>query len=130
MENKKNYPKEIFSGFITQFDVEVLECTKDMLRACWHVRPGDLNSADIAHGGASFSVADALCAVLGYEDRHVLTKSSHFYYYYPIEQGDVEIICCVSRKGSFTSLMEVELIQNEKVCMKGFFDMAKMKEKD
>ena len=129
MDNKKNHPEAIFSGFITQFDVEVLECTKEKLRACWHVRQGDLNSADIAHGGASFSVADALCAVLGYEDRHVLTKSSHFYYYYPLVEGEVEIICRVSRRGSLTSLMEAELIQDGKVCMKGFFDMAKMKEK-
>lgn len=129
MVNKKNQPEEIFAGFITQFDIEILEHTDRELRAYWHVHEADLNPANIAHGGACFSVADVLCAVLGYRDRHVLTKSSHFYYYYPIEQGDVEIICCVSRKGSFTSLMEVELIQGGKVCMKGFFDMAKMKEK-
>lgn len=127
MDDTLKIPDKIYDGFSSQFNLELKESTDDLVHALWHVETSDLNPAGIVHGGASFSVADAMCATLGYRTLHVLTKSVRYFYYHSLVIGDVDVMCRFKRKGSFTSLMEVELIQDEKVCMKGFFDMAKMK---
>lgn len=128
MTRSLKIPDEIREGFASQFDLELLKYTDQEVHALWRVQEKDLNPAGIVHGGASFSVADGMCATLGFPILHVLTKSVHFYYNRPLVLGEVDIHCRFSKKGSFTSLMEAELIQDGKLCMKGFFDMAKMKE--
>ncbi|MDD7363518.1 MAG: PaaI family thioesterase [Peptoniphilus sp.] len=127
MKENIQLPKKIVDGYASQFDIEPIEYTDDLVHIRWNVGQSDLNPANIAHGGAIFSVADTVCALLGFKTLHVLTKSVHFYYYRPVTSGEADVRGYFSRQGSFTSLMEVEIRQNGKLCMKGFYDMAKMK---
>lgn len=128
MEKNLEIPQGVIRGFGSQFNMEWVERTEEAIRILWHVRQEDLNPAGIAHGGAAYSVADIACVLLGFDDLHVLTTNVNFYYHYPITVGDVSVHCRFNRKGSFTSLMEVELFQEDRLCMKGFFNISQMNE--
>ena len=118
--------REIFQRFTSQFDLTILEHTDETVYARWHVDEKSLNPADIAHGGAVYSVADAICAALGLRNNHLLTKSVNFYYYHSLRLGDAYLRASFQKVGSYTSVMEVELRQEGTLCAKGLFDMAKI----
>ncbi|MDY3118277.1 MAG: PaaI family thioesterase [Peptoniphilus sp.] len=118
--------REIFQRFTSQFDLTVLEHTDDEILARWHVDEAALNPANIAHGGAIFSVTDAICAALGLRNNHLLTKGVNFYYYYSLVLGDATVRARFQKVGRFTSVMEAEVLQNGKLCAKGLFDMAQI----
>ena len=118
--------QEIFQRFTSLFDLTILEHTDDEIHARWHVDKTVLNPADIAHGGAVFSVTDAICAALGLRNNHLLTKSVNFYYYHSVLPGDAYITDSFQKVGSYTSVMAAEVRQEGKLCAKGMFDMAYM----
>ena len=118
--------REIFQRFTSQFDLTILEHTDETVYARWHVDENSLNPADIAHGGAVFSVADAICAALGLRNNHLLTKSVNFYYYHSLRLGDAHLRANFQKVGSYTSVMEVEIYQEGVLCAKGLFDMAQI----
>ena len=118
--------REIFQRFSSQFDLTILEHTDDEIYARWHVDETVLNPADIAHGGAVYSVTDAICAALGLRNGHLLTRGVNFYYYHSVLLGDAYIRAKFQKVGSHTSVMEAEVTQDGKLCAKGVFDMAQI----
>ncbi len=118
--------REIFQRFTSLFDLTILEHTDDTIYARWHVDETVLNPADIAHGGAVYSVTDAICAALGLRNNHLLTRGVNFYYYRSVVLGDAYIRADFKKVGKHTSVMEAEVTQNGKLCAKGMFDMAYM----
>lgn len=125
-EWRKERVREITQRFSSQFDLTILEHTDETVYARWHVDENSLNPADIAHGGAIFSVADVVCAALGLRNNHLLTKSVNFYYYHSLRLGDAYLRASFQKVGSYTSVMEVEILQQGVLCAKGLFDMAQM----
>ena len=125
-EKRQQQVQKTFQRFSSLFDLTVLEHTDDEIYARWHVDETALNPEDIAHGGAVYSATDSVCATLGLRNNHLLTKSVNFYYYHSLRLGDAYLRANFQKVGSYTSVMEVEVLQEGVLCDKGLFDMAQM----
>lgn len=118
--------KDIFVSYISQFPIEILEYSEERVYARWTVEEKDFNALGIAHGGAILSVADTLAGALGFSRNHLVTKDLHFYYHRPVEKKDTYFRCRYAKAGRRSSLIEVEVLQDKKLCAKGFFTMVEL----
>ncbi|MCD1147553.1 PaaI family thioesterase [Peptoniphilus sp. KCTC 25270] len=118
---KRGYYHE-FPLFFTKFDKEV-----GISEAYLDIEDKALNMYDYGHGAVVYGFADTFGGLLATAMGPFLTSTSSFSYLRPVVKGRIHGLAKVVKKGEMLMTIDVEVFQEEKLCAKGLFTMARAK---
>ncbi|MCD1147807.1 PaaI family thioesterase [Peptoniphilus sp. KCTC 25270] len=112
-------------GYGAEFPAHFTNYEEDWLEGEFHLTEKGCNPLGICHGAISYGFADTLAAALSVaSEAPCVTADSSLYYLREIRPGKVDGKAYFVKRGRKFNVIESEVYQGGKLCLKSTFTMA------